>query len=302
MQIINGTKIANEILEECKLSVEKHKKQYGRAPGLVTLLVGNHPASLSYVSLKIKKAKYLGYYEVQENLSSEISQKDLLARIEYYNQHEKIDGILVQLPLPKHIDSEKVINAIAPNKDVDGFHPINLGKMLINIDQCQFLPCTPAGIRELLTRSNIEVVGKHVLVIGRSNIVGKPIANMLLQKSINPSSNATVTVAHSATKNLESFCRLADIIIVAAGVPNLVKSEWLSSKSVVIDVGVNKVGEKKNSKGITVPILKGDVDFESAKEIVQAITPVPGGVGPMTIAMLMKNTLVSFEKRIKENQ
>lgn len=298
-QIIDGKKIAEEILQECKISTEKYFQKFQKTPGLVTLLVGNHPASLSYVSLKIKKAKYLGYYEVQENLPEEISEQKLLQKIEFYNRQENIDGILVQLPLPAHINSEKVIHAISPQKDIDGFHPVNLGKMLINIDNTDFLPCTPAGIREILSRSNISVLGKHVLVIGRSNIVGKPIANILLQKSDHPSSNATVTVAHSATKDLEVFCNMADIIIVAAGVPNLIKSKWLSSKTIIIDVGVNKVGEKKKD-GRTIPLLKGDVDFDSAKEIVQAITPVPGGVGPMTIAMLMKNTLHSFERRIKK--
>ena len=298
-QIIDGKKIAEEILQECKISTEKYFQKFQKNPGLVTLLIGNHPASLSYVSLKIKKAKYLGYHEVQENLPEEISEQKLLQKIEFYNQQKNIDGILVQLPLPAHINSEKVIHAISPQKDIDGFHPVNLGKMLINIDNADFLPCTPAGIREILSRSNISVGGKHVLVIGRSNIVGKPIANMLLQKSDHSSSNATVTIAHSATKDLEVFCKMADIIIVAAGVPNLIKSQWLSSKTVIIDVGVNKVGEKKKN-GRTIPLLKGDVDFDSAKEIIQAITPVPGGVGPMTIAMLMKNTLHSFERRIKK--
>jgi methylenetetrahydrofolate dehydrogenase (NADP+)/methenyltetrahydrofolate cyclohydrolase len=196
----------------------------------------------------------------------------------------------VQLPLPKHIDEKKVINALDPDKDVDAFHPVNVGRLMIGGDEVRFLPCTPAGIQELIVRSGYCLDGAEVVVVGRSNIVGKPIANMLLQKS--PRANATVTVVHTGTRDMASHCKRADILIVAAGVPNLVKPEWIKPGACVIDVGVNRVGEKISEKtGKKIAILKGDVDFEAAKEIAGAITPVPGGVGPMTITMLMANTV-----------
>ncbi|MFN3480944.1 MAG: tetrahydrofolate dehydrogenase/cyclohydrolase catalytic domain-containing protein, partial [Thermodesulfovibrionales bacterium] len=212
--------------------------------------------------------------------------------IDKYNKDPKIHGILVQLPLPRHINEKKVINAIDPDKDVDCFHPVNLGRLVIGGEETKFLPCTPAGIQELIVRSGFETSGAEVVVVGRSNIVGKPIAIMMMQKA--RGANATVTVVHTATKNLEFHCKRADILIVAAGVPHLVKPEWIKPGACVIDVGVNRVGEKISEKtGKPVPILKGDVDFDAAKEIAGAITPVPGGVGPMTITMLMKNTVNS---------
>ena len=214
----------------------------------------------------------------------------MLKLIDTYNKDPKIHGILVQLPLPKHIDEKKVLNAIDPDKDVDGFHPVNVGRLMIGGGEVRFLPCTPAGIQEMIVRAGYKTEGAEVVVVGRSNIVGKPIANIMLQKAAG--ANSTVTVVHTRTKDMESHCKRADILIVAAGVPGLVKPEWIKPGSCVIDVGVNRVGEKISEKtGKKIAILKGDVDFEAAKEIAGAITPVPGGVGPMTITMLMKNTV-----------
>jgi len=289
-KIINGTEIAAQIREELKKEVSLMKEKHGVVPGLVTILVGKNPASVSYVTGKQKTAKELGFYSIQDDQPEDISEGELLSIVEKYNKDPKIHGILVQLPLPKHISEKKVIMAINPDKDVDCFHPINVGRLMIGGEEAVFLPCTPAGIQELIVRSGFETSGAEVVVVGRSNIVGKPIANMLLQKG--RGANATVTVCHTGTKDLAFHCKRADILIVAAGVPGLVKPEWIKPGSCVIDVGVNRVGEKLSEKtGKMVPILKGDVDFDAAKEIAGAITPVPGGVGPMTITMLMKNTV-----------
>ncbi len=291
-KIINGKEIAAQIREELKKEVTELKDKHGVVPGLVTILVGKNPASVSYVTGKQKTAHELGFNSIQDDQQEDISEADLLKLIDKYNQDPKIHGILVQLPLPKHIDEKKVINAIDPNKDVDGFHPVNVGRLMIGGDEVKFLPCTPSGIQELIVRAGFETSGAEVVVVGRSNIVGKPIANIMLQKG--KGANATVTIVHTGTKNLEAHCKRADILIVAAGVPHLVKPEWIKPGACVIDVGVNRVGEKKSEKtGRMVPILRGDVDFDAAKEIAGAITPVPGGVGPMTITMLMKNTLIS---------
>ncbi|HSW38953.1 MAG TPA: bifunctional methylenetetrahydrofolate dehydrogenase/methenyltetrahydrofolate cyclohydrolase FolD [Acidobacteriota bacterium] len=296
-KLINGTEIREEILKEIGKEVQEIKAKYGKVPGLVTILVGSNPASISYVTLKIKTAEELGFHEVQDNQPDDISERDLLALIDKYNKDETINGILVQLPLPKHIDEKKVINAIDPDKDVDGFHPVNVGRIMIGGSEAKFPPCTPAGIQELIVRAGVETKGSEVVVVGRSNIVGKPIANMLLQKA--PGANATVTVAHTGTRDLAFHCKRADILIVAAGVPGLVKPEWIKPGACVIDVGVNRVGEKKSEKtGKMVAILRGDVDFDAAREIAGAITPVPGGVGPMTITMLMKNTLKSLKFKL----
>tara|TARA_B110000037_G_scaffold191033_1_gene224318 strand:- start:2921 stop:3829 length:909 start_codon:yes stop_codon:yes gene_type:complete len=295
--IISGTEISKTILSEISKEVETIKASHGKVPGLVTLLVGNSPASRSYVTLKIKTALKLGFHEVQDEQPDDISEDALLALIEKYNQDDAINGILVQLPLPKHIDEDKVLNAIDPDKDVDGFHPINAGRLLIGGNAIKFPPCTPAGIQELIVRSGVETKGAEVVVVGRSNIVGKPIANLMLQKG--PGANSTVTIVHTGTKNLDTHCRRADILIVAAGVPDLVKPEWIKPGACVIDVGVNRVGERISPKtGRTIAILKGDVDFEKASEIAGSITPVPGGVGPMTITMLMKNTLKSLKYKL----
>jgi methylenetetrahydrofolate dehydrogenase (NADP+)/methenyltetrahydrofolate cyclohydrolase len=294
-KLIKGTDIREEILEEIGKEVEQIKDKHGVVPGLVTILVGEDPASQSYVSLKVKTAHRLGFKEVQDTQAETISEEELLALIDKYNKDETIHGILVQLPLPKHIDDKKILNAIDPDKDVDGFHPVNVGRLMIGGDEVKFLPCTPAGIQEMIIRAGVETKGAEVVVVGRSNIVGKPIANMMLQKG--PGANATVTVVHTGTKDMESHCKRADILIVAAGVPGLVKPEWIKPGACVIDVGVNRVGEKPSKKDPDkmVPILKGDVDFDKASEIAGAITPVPGGVGPMTITMLMRNTLRSLK-------
>ncbi len=289
-KIINGTEIAGQIRDELRREVADLKKQHGVVPGLVTILVGENPASVSYVTAKQKTSHELGFFSLQDSLPVDITEQLLLALIEGYNKDPRIHGILVQLPLPKHIDEKKVINAIDPDKDVDAFHPVNVGRLMIGGDAVRFLPCTPAGIQELIVRSGYSLDGAEVVVVGRSNIVGKPIANMLLQKS--PRANATVTVVHTGTRDMAGHCKRADILIVAAGVPGLVKPEWIKPGACVIDVGVNRVGEKISEKtGKKIAILKGDVDFEAAKEIAGAITPVPGGVGPMTITMLMANTV-----------
>lgn len=292
-KIISGIEIRKDILQEIQVAVRKMKEEYHTVPGLVTILVGESPASLSYVSLKIKTALSLGFHEVQESLSIETSEAELLGLIEKYNNDNSIHGILVQLPLPGHIDEQKVINAIDPDKDVDAFHPTNIGRLMIGGKSARFLPCTPAGIQEMLIRSDVETSGADVVVVGRSNIVGKPIAVMMGQKGLG--ANATVTLVHTGTRDLASHCRRADILIVAAGVPNLVKPEWIKPGATVIDVGVNRVGVNATTGKA---ILQGDVDFEKAKEIAGKITPVPGGVGPMTIAMLMKNTLISAQDKV----
>ncbi|MEJ2170494.1 MAG: bifunctional methylenetetrahydrofolate dehydrogenase/methenyltetrahydrofolate cyclohydrolase FolD [Desulfobacterales bacterium] len=296
-KLIKGTEIREVILEEIKNEVEEIKEKHGVVPGLVTILVGENPASISYVTLKIKTANQLGFKEIQDSQPEDISEKDLLALVEKYNHDDNIHGILVQLPLPKHIDEKKVLNAIDPDKDVDGFHPVNVGRLMIGGAEVKFPPCTPAGIQEMIVRSGVETSGAEVVVVGRSNIVGKPIANMMLQKG--PGANSTVTVVHTRTKDLESHCKRADILIVAAGVPGLVKPQWIKPGACVIDVGVNRVGEKISEKtGKKIAILKGDVDFDEAKEIAGYITPVPGGVGPMTVTMLMVNTLKSLKFKL----
>lgn len=296
-KLIKGTEVREEILEEISAEVAQIKEKHGIVPGLVTILVGENPASISYVTLKIKTANQLGFKEIQDSKSEDISEEDLLALIDKYNKDDSIHGILVQLPLPKHIDEKKVLNTIDPDKDVDGFHPVNVGRLMIGGSEVRFPPCTPAGIQELIVRSGIDTSGAEVVVVGRSNIVGKPIANMMLQKA--DGANSTVTVVHTRTKDLASHCKRADILIVAAGVPDLVKPEWIKPGACVIDVGVNRVGEKISEKtGKKIAILKGDVDFDKAKEIAGFITPVPGGVGPMTITMLMKNTLKSLKFKL----
>jgi len=296
-KLIMGTEIRETILTELAAEVDAIKAKHGVVPGLVTILVGENPASISYVTLKIKTAHRLGFKEVQDNQPVTIAEKDLLALIDTYNKDESINGILVQLPLPKQINEKKVLNAIDPDKDVDGFHPVNVGRLMIGGSEVKFPPCTPAGIQELIVRSGVPTDGAEVVVVGRSNIVGKPIANMMLQKA--RGANSTVTVIHTATKDMASHCKRADILIVAAGVPGLVKPEWIKKGACVIDVGVNRVGEKVSEKtGQKIAILKGDVDFDAAKEIAGWITPVPGGVGPMTITMLMQNTLKSLKFKL----
>ena len=296
-KLIKGTEIREVILDEIQKEVTEIKEKHGVVPGLVTILIGENPASMSYVTLKIKTANRLGFSEIQDSQPEDISEEDLLALVEKYNNDDNIHGILVQLPLPKHINDKKVLNAIDPDKDVDGFHPVNVGRLMIGGDEVRFPPCTPAGIQQMIVRSGVETSGAEVVVVGRSNIVGKPIANMMLQKG--DGANSTVTVVHTRTKDLEGHCKRADILIVAAGVPGLVKPEWIKPGACVIDVGVNRVGEKISEKtGKKIAILKGDVDFEEAKEIAGSITPVPGGVGPMTVTMLMVNTLKSLKFKL----
>lgn len=287
-RIISGVEIAKAIREELKGEIAELKAKHNVVPGLVTVLVGENPASVSYVTAKSKTAKELGIYSEQVDLSGETSEADLLALIDKYNRDEKIHGILVQLPLPKHINEGKILYAIDPDKDVDGFHPVNVGKMVLG-EKC-FLPCTPHGILEMLQRSGVETSGKEVVVLGRSNIVGKPIANLMLQKR--PAGNATVTLCHTRTKDTDFHTKRADILIAAVGVPNLIKADQVKDGVVIIDVGVNRIGMTESGKAI----LAGDVDFESVKEKASFITPVPGGVGPMTITMLMKNTVQSAKQ------
>ena len=290
-KIISGKEIAAHIREELKADTDKLISEHGVTPGLVTILVGEDPASISYVTAKQRASKELGFYSIQDNQPADITEEALLALVDKYNQDPKIHGILVQLPLPKHINEPEVLYRMDPDKDVDGFHPVNVGRLTIG--EAKFLPCTPAGIQQLLIRSGTPIEGAEVVVVGRSNIVGKPIANILLQKQ--DGANATVTVCHTRTKDIAAHTRRADILIVAAGFPNAVTADMVKEGAVVIDVGVNRVGEKPSKKtpGKMVAILKGDVDFDAVKEKAGAITPVPGGVGPMTITMLMANTLKS---------
>src|SRR6056297_1416679 len=299
--LIKGTDIREEILEEITSEVAQIKEKHGVVPGLVTILVGENPASQSYVSLKIKTAHRVGFKEIQDTRSEDISEDELLGLIDQYNKDDTIHGILVQLPLPDHINDKKILTAIDPDKDVDGFHPVNVGRLMIGGDEVKIPPCTPAGIQEMIIRGGVETSWAEVVVVGRSNIVGKPIANMMLQKG--KGANSTVTIVHTRTKDMESHCKRADILIVAAGVPGLVKPEWIKPGACVIDVGVNRVGEKPSKKDPNkmVAILRGDVDFDSAKEIAGYITPVPGGVGPMTITMLMRNTLRSLKYQLGIN-
>jgi len=282
-KLISGNEIARQIREELKLETTQLKEKYNVVPGLVTILVGQNPASISYVTAKQKTSKELGFYSLQDNQPEDIKEEDLLKLIDKYNNDTKIHGILVQLPLPKHINETKVLYAIDPRKDVDGFHPVNVGKLMIG--EADYLPCTPAGIQQLLIRTGVETSGAEVVVVGRSNIVGKPIANILLQKQ--KGANATVTICHTGSKDIAFHTRRADILIVAAGKPNAVTADMVKEGAVVIDVGVNRIGMTPEGKAK----LCGDVDFENVKERAGAITPVPGGVGPMTITMLMMNTL-----------
>ena len=286
-KVISGKEVAQQIRAEIKAEVDELKQKYDVVPGLVTILVGENPASVSYVTAKNKTAKELGYNSIQDNQPEDISEEDLLALVEKYNNDDSIHGILVQLPLPKHIDANKVLYAINPDKDVDGFHPVNVGRLVIG--EAIFKPCTPAGIQELLIRGGAQVSGAHTVVVGRSNIVGKPIANMLMQKG--EGANSTVTVVHTGTKDIAYHTKQADILIVAAGQPKAVTADMVKEGAAVIDVGVNRIGKTPEGKAK----LCGDVDYEPVKEKASLITPVPGGVGPMTITMLMKNTLEAYK-------
>ncbi len=282
-QIISGTEIAKQIREELKEEIARLKEKHNLIPGLATVLVGEDPASQVYVGQKEKTSQALGLHSERLDLPVDTSEEKLLALVDKLNKDPKIHGILVQLPLPKHINTTKVLYAIDPKKDVDGFHPVNLGKLMIG--EPDYLPCTPHGIQQLLIRSGVKIEGAEVVVVGRSNIVGKPIANILLQKK--EGANATVTVCHTGSQDISLHTKRADILIVAAGKPKAITADMVKEGVVVIDVGVNRIGKTAEGKSI----LVGDVDFDAVKEKARAITPVPGGVGPMTITMLMLNTV-----------
>ncbi len=286
-RIIDGKQVAKDMREELKAKVATLKEK-GIVPGLAVILVGEDPASRSYVSAKEKACEEIGIYSDDNRLPADISQEELMAVVEEKNNDPKINGILVQLPLPGSLDESEVLLAIDPAKDVDGFHPMNVGKMIVG--EKSFLPCTPHGVVQLLARSGVEVDGAHVVVVGRSNIVGKPVANMLSQKKEN--ANATVTLCHTRTKDMAHFTKQADIIIAAAGRPNTITADMVKDGVVVIDVGVNRVEDATRKRGYR---LVGDVDFDAVKEKASLITPVPGGVGPMTITMLLYNTVESAE-------
>lgn len=287
--IIDGKAIASQIQQEIKEAIERMP---GRKPGLAVILVGTHAPSQIYVSRKTQACESVGIHSIRRELSSDITESMLLQEIQALNNNPNIDGILVQLPLPPHINPLTIIHHISPEKDVDGLHPMNVGKLLIgNTDG--FVPCTPLGVKVLLERSGVDMCGKHALVIGRSNLVGKPMAALLMQNS--PGANATVSLAHKYTKELNTLSQLADVLIVAIGHPNFITGDMIKKGSVIIDVGINKINDPNVPKGYR---LVGDVDFHSVKNKCSLITPVPGGVGPMTIAMLLNNTLKSYERSL----
>ena len=290
-RILSGKDIAKEIRKELKVEIDDLKATHGVTPGLAVVLVGEDPASEVYVCNKIKTCEKLGVKSLEHRFAADYPESQLLSLIDKLNEDPMVHGILVQLPLPKHINEAKVLLRIRPDKDVDGFHPTNVGKMLSG--NPDFLPCTPFGCQQILARSGIETDGKHVVVVGRSNIVGKPIAAILMQKA--KGANATVTVCHTRTRNMAEHTLRADILIVAAGKPKAITADMVKPGAVVIDVGVNRLGKTPEGKDI----LCGDVDFDSVKEKASAITPVPGGVGPMTIAMLMVNTVRSAKLRLR---
>jgi methylenetetrahydrofolate dehydrogenase (NADP+) / methenyltetrahydrofolate cyclohydrolase len=282
--IIDGKKIAEEIRREVKRETEKLKAGKGIQPGLAFILVGDNPASQSYVRMKGKACEEMGFHSVTEKLPADTAEARLLQLIAQFNADQKIHGILVQLPLPGHINEERVIHALDYRKDVDGFHPVNVGRL--SLGQSCLKPCTPLGVQELLLRSGYDPSGKHVVVVGRSNIVGKPVLNILLQKQ--KGANAVVTIAHTGAKDISMFTKQADILIVAMGKAECITGAMIKPGTVVIDVGMNRVDDPSAKNGYR---LVGDVHFASSSQVAGAITPVPGGVGPMTIAMLMRNTL-----------
>ena len=282
--ILDGKQLSQELKDEMRQEVDALAQKYGRRPCLMVVIVGNNPASQSYVRGKIKATEYVGFDGSLVSLPEDVTEDALIAEIERLNQNELVDGILVQLPLPKHISEDRVIAAISPEKDVDGFHATNVARLWLN--QPCIVPCTPKGVIVMLDRAGIEITGKNAVVVGRSNIVGKPVAKLLLDR------NATVTIAHSRTKNLKEVCRQADILVAAVGRPQMLTADYIKPGAAVIDVGINRLEDGR---------LVGDVDFEGAKEIAGAITPVPGGVGPMTITMLMRNTIECFLLRMNNN-
>ena len=286
-QIISGDEIAKQIRDEVRAGVVSIEREGGPPPGLATVLVGENPASQSYVRMKNRDAKEIGFHSRQIDLPAAVEEAELLGLVEGLNAEPSIHGILVQLPLPGHIDEGKILDAIHPSKDVDGLHPVNVGRLSAG-DPRAIAPCTPRGVIEMLMRSGNDPAGRHVVVVGRSNLVGKPMAALLLGRA--RGGNATVTIAHSQTRNLGTITREADILIVAIGRPGLVRADMVRHGAVVIDVGVNRIDDSSRERGFR---LVGDVDFEAVREVASAITPVPGGVGPMTRAMLLANTLAA---------
>lgn len=278
--IIDGKQISQSLKDEMREEVAQLAAQYGKKPRLEVIIVGDNPASRSYVRGKIKATEYCGFDGELIELPESVEESVLLQEIDRLNHNDEVDGILVQLPLPKHIDEQKVINAISPKKDVDGFHPENVARLWLN-EPC-ILPCTPKGIIVLLEKAGVELSGKRAVVIGRSNIVGKPVAKLLLDR------NCTVTIAHSRTQDLPALCREADIVVAAIGRAKMITADYIKRGAAVIDVGINRTEDGH---------LVGDVDFETVKDVAGYITPVPGGVGPMTITMLMRNTIECFKKR-----
>ena len=289
MILLDGKKTSNDIKEEIAMSVAEIKNNGGKAPHLAAILVGSDGASMTYVGAKVKACKQIGFESTLIELSSETKEDTLLAEIERLNNDKNIDGFIVQLPLPKHVDEQKVLKAIHPDKDVDGFHPTNVGRMALDLPT--FLPATPYGILELLERYEVETSGKNVVVMGRSHIVGRPMSILMSQKR--KAGDATVTIVHSRTKDLKSFTKKADIIIVAIGISEFLKGDMVKDGVVIVDVGITRLPDTTKKSGFR---LAGDVDFESVSKKSSFITPVPGGVGPMTIAMLLKNTLLARER------
>ena len=290
MEILDGKKLSQQIKEEIKQAVSLRKEKGEKIPHLAAVLVGNDGASLTYVGSKVRSCEQVGFKSTFIRLESAITEDALLKKIKELNDDDTLDGYIVQLPLPKHIDEEKILLAVDPKKDVDGFHPSNFGRMALEMDS--FIPATPFGIMEMLRRNEVDIYGKHCVVIGRSHIVGRPISILMSQKG-NPG-NATVTLAHSRTKNIEQLTQKADIIVSALGIPEFLKADMVKEGVIVIDVGITRVPDASHPKGY---VIKGDVDFDEVSKKSSYITPVPGGVGPMTIAMLLKNTLLSCERK-----
>lgn len=295
MQLLDGKKTSNDIKNEIAIEVQSIKAAGGKVPHLAAVLVGNNGASLTYVGSKVKSCQEIGFDSTLVALPETITEEELLAKIKELNEDDNLDGYIVQLPLPKHIDEQKILLAIDPDKDVDGFHPTNFGRMALEMES--FIPATPFGIMELLERYKVETSGKHTVVIGRSHIVGRPMSILMSRKG-NPG-DSTVTLTHSRTKDLAEFTKNADIIITALGVPEFLKADMVKEGVTVIDVGITRVEDASNAKGY---VIKGDVDFDGVSKKASFITPVPGGVGPMTIAMLLKNTLLARKMRSARNQ
>jgi len=290
MIVLDGKKTAQDLKEEIKETVAAIKKSGKRAPHLAAVLVGNDGASLTYVGSKVRSCDYVGFDSTLIRLEESTTEEALLKQIAELNQNQDLDGYIVQLPLPKHIDEEKILLAIDPTKDVDGFHPSNFGRMALEMDA--FIPATPFGIMELLERYKIETAGKHCVVVGRSHIVGRPISILLSQKG--PAGNATVTLAHSRTQHLTELTKSADIIVMALGIPEFLTASMVKEGATIIDVGITRVADATHPKGY---VIKGDVAYAEVAQKAAAITPVPGGVGPMTIAMLLKNTLLAYQRK-----